>query len=150
MANTSLGVANMDEIRDLEKRIEELRREKAQLLEQEEVVEVEKFKKLDWVKDSSGYLRINSFLASGINRYEIVIHGPIPAFKYHRYIPLFKTITFMNYDQGLYMGTDMRTPKLATSTTDDLVEFLQKYKFKSFSFNQEEAKLYHFLFCMER
>lgn len=139
-----------DDMRELEQTIRKLQDQRNQILKEKEAADFEQFKKLEWIKETSAYLRINAFLASGTNRYEITLHGPIPNFRYNTHIPIYKTLAFTNYNSSFLAGTSNRGPQLVTSSTDDLIEFLAKHRFKSFSFNEEDAKLYYFLHCMER
>lgn len=141
-------------LNELNDQINELNKQRAEIFRQKEADAVEKFKTLEWIKECSARLDINAFLASGIDRYTLHLYGPVPNFEHHNYIPIMKTICFINYSQG-YINSDFyrdnrKSPKIVTSNTNDLIEFLQTYKFKSLSFNEEDAKLYNFLFCMER
>lgn len=144
----------MSTIKELNDQIYELNKQKAEILRQQEAAAVEKFKTLEWIKECSASLNINAFLASGIDRYTIHLYGSVPSFEHHNYIPIYPGVAFINYSQGYmisnFANDDRKTPKIVTSNTDSLIEFLQKHKFKSFSFNEEDAKLYHFLHCMEK
>lgn len=138
-------------IRGLQKEIDELQSKKREILKQKESAELAEFLKLDWIKESSGSLHISQFMASGINRYEISLYSAqVPTFEYNSLIQIYKSIYYSNSSFSVFDSYGTRSPRLATSNTEDLIDFLNTYRFKSLSFNEEDAKLYNFLWNMER
>lgn len=146
----------MNEIKDLNEQIHKLNCQKAEILRQQEADAVEEFKTLKWIKECSARLDIHAVLASGIDRYTLHLFGPVPNFEHNNILPIYPGITFINYNQGFVMSTfsfgygNSKSPKIVTSNTDALIRFLQEHKFKSLTFNEEDAKLYYFLHCMEK
>ena len=139
-------------LKDLQKEINELQDKQREILKRKEEADLLEFLKLDWIKDATGSLYISQFMASGLNRYEISLYSAkIPQFEYNTYIPIYRTVTFSssNFSSFNVYGSGNGQTRLVTSNTNDLIDFLCTYRFKSLSFNEEDARLYNFLHNME-
>jgi hypothetical protein len=136
----------------LRKEINELQAKQREILKQKEAADLVEFLRLDWIKEATGSLHISQFMASGINRYEISLYSAkIPDFEYNSYIPIYRSVAFSASGFNAFsMSSYPKQPRLATSNTNDLIDFLSTYRFKSLSFNEEDARLYNFLHNMER
>jgi len=140
----------MKTLKELDQEISQLNIEKRKLLEQQEVEAVLEFSKLNWIKNSVGYLRHRGVLPYGDNyKWEIgICHSSfIPKFEYHTFIPVYKSVHFITANSNfVYQDIDNYNPRFRASSVDDLIEFITKYPFKKLHFDLDEAKLLHFLY----
>ena len=130
-----------DKLNGLNQKIEDLKDERTELINEQDFSTKEKIRQLEWTKGCNAYLSISPIPSiGGTPEYTIKVSG--------KYMPsVTKGLTVMGDSDWYYnnvtlnMSCSVGCLQFVTSDADVMVKFIEKTKFKSFSFDKNHLRI---------
>ena len=131
-----------EELKKLNDEINRLQEQRQKIFDEQNKTKKEYFLKLEWTQNCSGILRVDSYGAAGLPKYNISIFGDVPT------TVCMKTITLMGesdrYTENINYRGDTN-PVIFTDNKDLLIEFILKAKFKNIEYDKNTLEVFNVL-----